>query len=55
MSGAKILIVDDESIMRESLGGWLERDGHYIEKAKSGEEAIERIKDTKFEILSGRN
>ena len=51
MSGAKILIVDDESIMRESLGGWLERDGHYIEKAKSGEEAIERIKDTKFDII----
>ena len=28
MSSAKILIVDDERIMRESLAGWLTRDGH---------------------------
>jgi len=27
MIETKILIVDDELIMRESLAGWLERDG----------------------------
>lgn len=50
-SRTKILIVDDELIMRESLAGWLERDGHYIEKAGSGEEAIEISKKTKFDIM----
>ena len=51
MSGTKILIVDDEMIMRESLAGWLERDGHLVEKAGSGEEALEKIKTTRFDIL----
>ena len=36
----KILIVDDEPIMRESLAGWLERDGHYIDTSASGEDAL---------------
>ena len=49
MANTKILIVDDELIMRESLAGWLERDGHNIETAASGEGAIERLKNTRFE------
>jgi DNA-binding NtrC family response regulator len=51
MRGIKILVVDDELIMRESLAGWLERDGHIVEKAESGEEALEKIKTTHFDIL----
>ncbi len=51
MSGIKILVVDDELIMRESLAGWLERDGHIVEKTESGEEALEKIKTTHFDIL----
>jgi len=51
MGSTKILIVDDELIMRESLGGWLERDGHDIETVASGEEALEILKDTRFDIL----
>ncbi len=51
MAGTKILIIDDELIMRESLAGWLERDGHYVEKARSGEDALEMIKHTRFDIL----
>ncbi len=51
MQNTKILIVDDEPIMRESLAGWLERDGHEVEKTASGEEALERLKDTRFDIL----
>jgi len=47
----RILIVDDELIMRESLGGWLERDGHEIEKAESGEKALDIIADRHFDIL----
>ena len=51
MSNVKILIVDDELIMRESLAGWLERDGHAVQTAVSGEEALEKVKETHFDIL----
>jgi len=51
MSSTKILIVDDELIMRESLAGWLERDGHHVQTAASGEEALEILKDARFDIL----
>ena len=51
MSNIKILIVDDELIMRESLSGWLERDGHAVQTAASGEEALEKIKKAHFDIL----
>ncbi len=51
MQKTKILIVDDELIMRESLAGWLERDGHEVTKTASGEEALEILKDSRFDIL----
>jgi DNA-binding NtrC family response regulator len=51
MSSAKILIVDDELIMRESLAGWLQRDGHTVQTAPSGEEALEKLKESHFDIM----
>jgi DNA-binding NtrC family response regulator len=51
MSSTKILIVDDELIMRESLAGWLERDGHAVQTAPSGEDALEMLKETRFDIM----
>jgi DNA-binding NtrC family response regulator len=51
MAGTRILIVDDELIMRESLAGWLERDGHEVVTAASGEEALEKLVDTHYNIL----
>ena len=51
MSGTQILIVDDERIMRDSLAGWLTRDGHDVETAASGEEALDFIKKKRFDIL----
>ncbi len=51
MGSVKILIVDDELIVRESLGGWLERDGHSVDKAPSGEEALEMLQSVKYDIL----
>ena len=51
MSSTKILIVDDELIMRESLAGWLERDGYVVQTAPSGEDALEQLKETRFDIL----
>jgi DNA-binding NtrC family response regulator len=51
MSAGKILIVDDELIVRESLGAWLERDGHVVDKAASGEEALSRCSSARYDIL----
>lgn len=51
MKRARILVVDDELIMRESLSGWLQRDGHEVETAASGEEALDKIKEVRFDIL----
>ena len=51
MDNTKILIIDDEMIMRESLAGWLERDGHEVALAAGGEEAMEILKDSRFDIL----
>jgi len=51
MPGAKILIVDDEHIIRESLKGWLERDGHDVLTAESGEAALPLVEETRFDII----
>lgn len=51
MSQARILVVDDELVIRESLAGWLERDGFYVDTVPSGEEALERLKTQGFDII----
>jgi two-component system response regulator AtoC len=47
----KILIVDDESIVRESLCDWLSGVGYEVASAESGEEAIRIIKEEKIKIM----
>ena len=39
----RILIVDDEEIVRESLSAWLEKDGYTLATAPDGETALDRI------------
>jgi DNA-binding NtrC family response regulator len=51
MGSANILVVDDELIMRESLSGWLKRDGHTVHSAASGEEALTLIEKKHFDIM----
>ena len=51
MDRGRILVVDDELIMRKSLSRWIERDGYQVETAASGEEALEKLKETRFDIL----
>lgn len=48
---AKILIVDDELILRESLAAWLERDGYQIVAVESGEKGLEQIQQIQFDIM----
>ena len=51
MNDTKILIVDDELIMRESLAGWLERDEYNVDTAVSGEEALKKLTKTRYDIM----
>src|SRR5512141_457045 len=47
----RILVVDDEEIVRESLSGWLEKDGYKLGSAADGFEAVERLKQERWSIL----
>jgi DNA-binding NtrC family response regulator len=47
----RILVVDDEEIVRESLGGWLEKDGYAVVRCPDGPSAVERIKAERWSIL----
>jgi len=47
----RILVVDDEEIVRESLGGWLEKDGYTVASAPEGRSAIERLKAEPWSIM----
>lgn len=46
----KILIVDDELIVRESLKGWLEEDDYYVKVAEDAESALSLIGLEEFDI-----
>ena len=47
----RILIVDDEEIVRESLSGWLEKDGYTVATAEDGPGAITRLNAERWSIL----
>jgi two-component system nitrogen regulation response regulator NtrX len=48
---ATILIVDDESGIRESLGALLRDEGYEVEAVASGEECLERIGRRNFDLI----
>lgn len=50
MSEYSILIVDDEEIVRVALEAFLEDEGYKISSAISGEEALEVMKKTSFNL-----
>ncbi len=50
-SKAKILVVDDELIVRQSLKHWFEEDGYLVETADSGEIALKHFEIGKYDIL----
>jgi DNA-binding NtrC family response regulator len=47
----KIIVVDDEDIVRESLYDWLDGVGYDVEVAASAEEALEILKKKKINIM----
>jgi len=46
-----IMVVDDESIVRESLYHWFAKSGHTVDTAASGFEALEKLEQFPFDIL----
>ncbi len=47
----KILIVDDEEIMRDSLTDWLREDGYQTAAVENGEKALERIRKERWDLI----
>ncbi len=46
----RILIVDDEEIVRESLGNWFREEGYHVAMAASGKEALEKVAAESWDI-----
>jgi DNA-binding NtrC family response regulator len=47
----RILVVDDEEIVRESLSGWLAKDGYTLATAHDGPTALEMLREGRWSIL----
>jgi two-component system, NtrC family, response regulator AtoC len=50
-ASTRILVVDDEEIVRESLAGWLEKDGYTVGLAPDGPSAVEKLAREPWAIL----
>ena len=47
----RVLIVDDEAIVRESIRAWLEGAGYEVATAETGEEALDMIDKKDFSVM----
>jgi len=47
----RILVVDDEPIMRDSLSDWLREDGYEVGTAENGPRALEMAKSEQWDVL----
>ncbi|KPJ83841.1 MAG: hypothetical protein AMS18_17185 [Gemmatimonas sp. SG8_17] len=48
---ARILVVDDEAMVRDALKKILERDGHEVDQAANGQEAIQRYRENQADVV----
>ena len=46
----KLIIVDDERIVRESLKHWFEEEGYIIDTAENGNEALQKFSVNKYDL-----
>ena len=51
MAKPKVLVVDDEKLVRWSLEQKLSREGYTVETAASGEEALEHVRGNDFDLV----
>jgi DNA-binding NtrC family response regulator len=47
----KILLVEDEAVVRESVRDWLVEDGYEVEVVETGEEALDKVKKEEFGVI----
>ena len=47
----RFMVVDDELIVRESLSAWLEKEGAVVDRAESGEQALDLMEHHFYDIL----
>jgi len=47
----RILIVEDETAVREGLREWLTEDGYDVECVDNGEDALKRVREKEFDII----
>jgi two-component system response regulator HydG len=47
----RILVVDDELIIRESLHGWLKKSGYQVDTAEGGSAALAMLEKTPYDLL----
>jgi DNA-binding NtrC family response regulator len=47
----RILIVDDEKVVRESLFDWFTEDGYQVDTADSGRQALQQLQESTCDIL----
>ena len=48
---SRILIVDDDATFRLTTGALLQADGHEVESAADGQQAVDRLRDRQFDLL----
>jgi DNA-binding NtrC family response regulator len=48
---SRIMVVDDELIVRESLAAWLEKEDVTVDRAESGEQALDLMEKALYDIL----
>jgi DNA-binding NtrC family response regulator len=46
----RILIVDDETIVRDSLGAWFRQDGHHVEAAAGAKDALRLVAAGRYDL-----
>ena len=51
MKGYKVLIVEDDQKMNQGLVHIISKEGYLVESVDSGEKALEKIKDTQFDLV----
>ena len=51
VAGRSILVVDDEESIQRLLGSILQMDGHQVDTARNGLEALERIAERQYDVV----
>ncbi|BCO08695.1 hypothetical protein GF1_10710 [Desulfolithobacter dissulfuricans] len=51
MTDIHILVVDDDLVNRENISHVLEKDGYFVQKAVSGEEALQKLQAHRFDLV----